>query len=67
MQIPSTEQLKHIAHVLILYDAQIYGITIPPQQGLDSWQLIKKDNRWWIVSITNELISDKVPIPEDLK
>jgi hypothetical protein len=56
-----------IAHILVLYDAQIYGVTIPPQQGVDSWQLIKKDNRWWIASITNEVISETVPVPDELK
>jgi hypothetical protein len=56
-----------MATILILYDAQIYGINRPPQQGLDFWQLIKKDNRWWIISITNEVISKTVQIPDELK
>jgi hypothetical protein len=56
-----------ISHILILYDAQIYGVTNPPQQGVDSWQLIRRDNRWWIASITNEIISSEVPVPDELK
>jgi hypothetical protein len=56
-----------IAHILVLYDAQIYGIGREPQQGIDSWQLIKKNNRWWIASITNEVISETALIPDELK
>jgi hypothetical protein len=31
---------------------------------VDSFQLIKKDGRWWIVSITNELPTPDRPVPE---
>ncbi len=32
-----------IAHVLVLYEAYIPGTPRPPQQGVDSWELIKKN------------------------
>lgn len=55
-----------MAHVLVLYEAQITGSQRPPQQGVDSFQLIKKDGRWWIVSVTNEIVTPSRPIPPEL-
>jgi ketosteroid isomerase-like protein len=52
-----------MAHVLVLYEASIPGSERPPQQGVDSFQLIKKGDRWWIVSITNEIPTMDRPIP----
>jgi len=57
---------RDIAHVLVLYDAQIPGRDRPPTQGVDSFQLIKKDGRWWIVSITNDLPDPDNPVPAEL-
>ena len=56
-----------IAHVLVYYEAEIPGASRGPQSGVDSFQLIKKNGNWHIVSITNELPSVKNPLPEDLK
>lgn len=56
-----------MAHVLVLYEAHITGSARPPTQGVDSFSLIKKDGRWWIVSITNELPGPDRPIPEMLQ
>jgi len=56
-----------IAHVLVLYEASIPGSQRPPQQGVDSFQLIKKNDRWWIVSITNEIPTPNRPIPLELQ
>ena len=56
-----------IAHVLVLYTAQIPGVTRPPQEGVDSFHLIKKDGRWWIVSILNEIPTKDRPKPEVLR
>lgn len=52
-----TERMEFgdMAHVLVLYEASVPGSERPPQQGVDSFQLIKKADRWWIVSITNEI------------
>lgn len=54
-----------IAHVLVLYEAVIPGSPRPPQQGVDSFQLIRKDGRWWIVAITNELPTPERPVPQE--
>jgi hypothetical protein len=56
-----------MAHVLVLYEAHITGSARAPQQGVDSFSLIKKDGRWLIVSITNELPAPDRPIPEVLQ
>jgi hypothetical protein len=56
-----------IAHVLVLYEAHITGSPRAPQQGVDSFQLVHKDGRWWIVSITNEIVTADRPLPPELK
>jgi hypothetical protein len=52
-----------MAHVWVLYEAQITGSPRPPQQGVDGFQLIRREGRWWIVSITNELPTAERPVP----
>ena len=56
-----------IAHVLVLYTAQIPGVMKAPQEGVDSFHLIRKDGRWWIVSILNEIPTKDRPKPEVLR
>ena len=53
-----------IAHVLVLFDSDIPGDGREPRAGVDSFQLIKRDGRWWIASITNERPSADRPLPE---
>ncbi|QQS40432.1 MAG: hypothetical protein IPM63_13820 [Acidobacteriota bacterium] len=55
-----------IAHVLVLYTAYLPGVTKEPQEGVDSFHLIKKDGRWWIVSILNEIPTKDRPKPDAL-
>jgi hypothetical protein len=59
--------LGDIAHVLVLYEAWIPGGERPPQQGVDSFQLIRKNGRWRIVSITNEIPTPQRPVPAELQ
>lgn len=56
-----------MANVLVLYEAQITGWQRPPTRGVDNFSLVKKDGRWWIVSVTNELPTPDRPIPEVLR
>ena len=56
-----------IAHVLVLYEAHITGSSRPPQQGVDSFQLIRRGGRWWIVSVTNEIPTPDRPLPAALR
>jgi hypothetical protein len=55
-----------MAHVWVLYEAFIPGRDRPPQQGVDSWLVIKKDGRWWIAAVTNEIPRQGVPVPPEL-
>jgi len=56
-----------MAHILVLYEAHIPGSQRPPQQGVDCFLLIKKDGRWWIEAIANEIPTPDNPIPEELQ
>jgi hypothetical protein len=51
--------------VLVLYEAIAPAMGRPPQQGVDV-QLIRKDGRWWIVSITNDIVTPETPVPSEL-
>lgn len=53
-----------IAHVLVLFDSDIPGDGREPRAGVDSFQLIKRDGRWWIASITNERPATDRALPE---
>ncbi|UCG89155.1 MAG: hypothetical protein JSW71_11700 [Gemmatimonadota bacterium] len=58
---------RDIAHVLVLYEAHITGSPRQPTVGVDSFQLIKRDGRWRIVSVTNDLPNPDNPIPVELR
>ena len=55
-----------IAHVLVRFDSHIPGSGTPPGEGVDSFELIRRDGRWKIVSITNERPTADNPIPAGL-
>ena len=56
-----------IAHVLVLYTAEIPGSGRGPQYGVDSFQLVRKDGRWWIASVVNEIPTGDRAIPVQLQ
>jgi hypothetical protein len=57
-----------MAHCFIVYKARLKTPeNSPGQLGLDSWGLIKKDGRWWIVSVTNDVVTPQRPLPEELR
>ena len=56
-----------IAHLLVLYEASVPGTKMPPQSGVDSFSLVRKNGRWWIASIMNEIPDAKRPLPAELK
>lgn len=60
-------QFHDMANVWVLYEARIPGSPRPPQQGVDSFSLIRQGDRWRIVSITNDIPSPEHPIPEILR
>ncbi len=40
---------------------------LPGQVGLDNWAMMKLDERWWIVAVTNDVVSPERPLPEELR
>lgn len=56
-----------IAHVWVLYEAEIPGWDRPPQQGVDSFQLTRREGRWLIASILNEIPTPDRPVPGVLR
>jgi hypothetical protein len=56
-----------MAHVLVLYEAQITGFAMAPQQGVDSWLLVRRDGRWLIAAATNEIVTPARPVPPELR
>ncbi|RPH30464.1 hypothetical protein EHM92_09395 [bacterium] len=62
-----TWEYGDIAHVLVLYEAGILGISRPPQQGVDSFQLARRGGRWFITAIINEVVTPERPVPPELQ
>jgi len=60
-----TWEYGEMAHVLVLYEAQIPGR--PAQQGVDSWLLARRDGRWRVAGLTNEVVTPNRPVPADLQ
>ncbi|HEU4929967.1 MAG TPA: DUF1697 domain-containing protein [Candidatus Krumholzibacteria bacterium] len=58
---------RDIANVFVLYEASITGATRPPTRGVDSIELVKKDGRWWIAAITNDIVNADNPAPAELR
>ena len=56
-----------VAHCFVLYETSVPNSSNPPQRGVDSFQLMKRNGRWWIVSVINEIPRPGVPIPEELQ
>lgn len=56
-----------IAHIWVLYEAEIPGWNRPPQPGVDSFQLVRRPEGWKIASITNEVPTPDRPIPAVLR
>ena len=59
---------RNIAHCFIVYKAKfIIPADDPGHLGLESYGLVKKDGRWWIVSITHDIITPQNPLPDFLR
>jgi hypothetical protein len=58
----------NIAHCYVVYKVRILTPDdAPGQLGLDSFSLMKKAGRWWIVSIANDVITPQNPLPDFLR
>lgn len=66
LQLQGTE-FHDMAHYWVLYQASIPGSPRPPQQGVDSFSLIRQDGRWLIASVTNDLPTREHPVPPMLR
>jgi len=55
-----------MAQVLVLYEASITGDSRPPQRGIDNWLLNRRDGRWLVVAVTNDLVTPDHPVPPEL-
>lgn len=58
------EQYGDIAHVFSAYDGSFSAGDPSPVRGINSFQLVRHDNRWWVVSIMWEAETPQNPIPE---
>lgn len=57
-----------IAHAFVVYQARLKTPTDSPGQiGLDSWELMRKEGRWWIAAVTNDIPTPQRPLPEELR
>jgi hypothetical protein len=63
----NTTEFGDIALVWVLYEAEIPGSGRPPQPGVDCIQLIRRDGRWVISAITNEVPTPDRAIPAVLR
>ncbi|HSG01509.1 MAG TPA: hypothetical protein VLA20_10270 [Vicinamibacterales bacterium] len=57
---------RDMAHALVLYSACIPGRERPPQLGIDSFLLQRRDGRWWITALTNDIVDEAHPVPREL-
>jgi len=62
-----TWEFGDMAHILVLYEAYINGSPMRPQQGIDSWLLVRRDGRWLIAAATNEIVTPANPVPAELR
>lgn len=60
-----TEQFGNVAHVFSTYASRVGSeASEPVQRGINSFQLVRTDGRWWITSIAWDVEGPGNPIPE---
>jgi hypothetical protein len=57
---------RDMAFVATRYQAHIPHSARAPQTGVDYWLLLRREGRWWIVAVTNDLPTPEHPIPVEL-
>jgi hypothetical protein len=66
--IPGSGRPPHPRPQLRLQDAAVpVDGAVRVMQGVDSFSLIRKDGRWWIAAVTNEIPGPDRPLPEQLR
>ena len=56
---------KDMAFIATVYSAAVRGSANPPQRGVDFWLLRKKDDKWKIFSVCNEVIPAGQELPDE--
>jgi len=59
-------EFADMAQVLVLYEAHLTNDPTPPQRGIDNWLLSRRDGRWVVVAVTNDLVTKDHPVPPEL-
>ena len=60
-----TERFGNIAHVLSTYESRVGSEESEPvRRGINSFQLLRHDGRWWIAAITFDVELPDNPIPD---
>ena len=62
----SAREFGEIAQVAVLYEARIVGLSRPPTRGVDLWLLARRDGRWRVAAVVNEIVTADRPVPSDL-
>jgi hypothetical protein len=57
------EQYGDVAHVFSAYEGRFSAGDPSPVRGINSFQLVRHDNRWWVVSIMWQAETPDNPIP----
>ncbi|MFT7665504.1 MAG: hypothetical protein ACI87A_003742, partial [Planctomycetota bacterium] len=57
------EQFGHIAHVFSTYESVAEPGGEPFDRGINSFQLMRDENRWWVITIYWDRESEANPIP----
>ena len=57
------EVIKNMAFIAVVYASSFPNADRPPQKGIDFWLLIRKDQSWKVVAVTNEIILPGEEIP----
>jgi len=60
----TVERYGDIAHVFSTYEKHFWGDDRNLGRGINTFQLVNNDGRWWIVSIAWDEESGAGPIPE---
>ena len=56
------------AHAFVVYRARFKTpADLPGSVGLDSFGMMRLDGRWWIASVTNDVVTPDRPLPERLR
>lgn len=56
-----------MGHAFVVYRARLMTPSDQPgQYGLDSFGLVRMNGRWWIASLTNDVVTRDRPLPEGL-